>query len=162
MSAGCWAVLLCNDCGPQTQPLAFPQLVEQLVLLGKEIYFEQRKDLRSKIIENPGWMFFLNTISFLSCVSVQVCIHGFLVFLGQGVLPCRFRDPNTKWGQLGMGHLHCWAPPSNLEAKLGIVSFAPIDQYQQRWASLQCELEQLIQLLMQILPWRSLSLPTAL
>lgn len=33
---GVWALVLCKDCGPQTQPLAFPQLVEQLILVGEK------------------------------------------------------------------------------------------------------------------------------
>lgn len=66
MSVKGWAVVLCKDCGPQTQPLAFPQLVEQLFLVGEKKYFEQRKDLHSKIMENLGCMFFPNTLYFLS------------------------------------------------------------------------------------------------
>lgn len=98
-------------------------------------YFDQRQNLHSKIMENLGWMFFVNTASFLSCVSVQVCIHGFLVFLRQGVLHCRLRDPNTKWEQLVLGRFHCWALTPDLGIKLARISFAPIDQYQQRWAA---------------------------
>lgn len=39
-------VLLCKDCEPQTQPLAFPQLMEQLVLVGKKKKKEERTSVQ--------------------------------------------------------------------------------------------------------------------
>lgn len=111
--------------GHKPSPWHFHSLWNNLFWLGKKMYFEQRKDIHSKIMENLGWMSFLNTVSFLSCASVQVCIHGFLVFLGQGDLHCRFRDPNAQWGQLGVGHLHCWALARNFGAELGWVFLLP-------------------------------------
>lgn len=161
MSVQGWTVLLCKDCGPQTQPLAVPQFMEQLVLVGeKKKGFWTKKGPPFKNNGKPG-LDVLPKHSFFPVLCFCSGVHMWIPRIPWARCPSLWiQGSQHKTGAAGVGYLHCWAPPLNLGAKLGWVSFAPIDQYQQRWASLQRELEQLIQLLTQILPWRSLSLPT--